>query len=410
MNRLIRFLKGYVRIRLISNEPERFINLCARNGILLWQLANRNGTYEMYLSVSDFFRLHNLCRKSRSRIEVIGKYGLSFYLYRNKKRKVFFAGGILFLCVVFFLSLFVWNIHVTGNYANSTGTILEFLKDMGITPGIPKSQLNCGEIASMIRKEFSNITWVSAKLEGTQLVLEIKENVDGFDSAESSEEPSDLTASKDGTVVSIITRAGTPLVLPGNACKKGDVLVSGEIAVKNDNQEVTAYRYVPADADIILSTIWYYYDEFPLNYEKRHYNEKVETFPILQIGSYRLESFWPFRKEQTADEETHLVQLRLTENFLIPFSVGYRKVLPYDTEQEKYTEKEAERIAQERLNRYRENLEKQQIYIMDISVKTEFVDQICRTSGTMTVLEHAVERKPCNQRTAEPSELPDTTE
>ena len=97
MNRLIRFLKGYVRIRLMSRDPERFLNLCARNRILLWQLVNRNGSYEMYLSTADFFRLHALCRKSGSRVKVLRKYGLPFFFYRNRKRKAFFAG--IFLCI-----------------------------------------------------------------------------------------------------------------------------------------------------------------------------------------------------------------------------------------------------------------------------------------------------------------------
>ena len=180
MNRLIRYLKGYVHIRLISREPERFLNLCAHNRILLWRLVSRDGFYEMYLSAADFFRLHSLCRKSGSRIKVIGKYGLPFFLYRNRKRKAFFLGILLCMCLLYVLSLFLWNIHVSGNYANSTGTILAFLEQEGITHGILKAKLNCSEIAALLREEFSNITWVSAKIEGTQLILEVKENVDGY--------------------------------------------------------------------------------------------------------------------------------------------------------------------------------------------------------------------------------------
>lgn len=398
MNRLIRLLKGYVQIRLISREPERFLNLCARSGILLWQVASRDGFYEMYLSVADFFRLRLICRKSGSTIKILGKYGFSFYLYRNRKRKVFFAGGILFCSIVLLLSLFVWNIHVTGNYANSTGTILEFLKSKGIMHGILKSKIRCGEIASMLREEFPNITWVSAKLEGTQLILEIKENVDGYVGEETLTEPSDLVASRDGTVVSIITRAGTPLVLPGSPCKKGDILVSGEIPVRNDSQEVTGYRYVPADADILLSTVWYYYDEFPLEYEKKYYQEEESVYPVFQIGNFRFESFWPFRKQQTADEETHLTQLRLTENFLLPISVGYRKIMPYITEQKKHTEEEAKEISDKHLMQYRKNLEEEQVAIQDIDVTVEIIGDICRTKGNVTVLESAFERQPCVQK------------
>lgn len=401
MNRLIRFLKGYVQIRLISREPERFLNLCARGGILMWQVTSRDGCYEMYLSTKDFFRLYPFCHKSGSKIKIIGKYGFTFYIYRNRKRKIFFAGGVLFLGIIFLLSMFVWNIRVTGNYANSTGTILEFLETKGITHGILKFKIECTDIVSMLRKEFPNITWVSARLEGTQLILEIKENVDGYVMEEIAEEPSDLRATKDGTVAAIITRAGTPLVLPGATCKKGDILVSGEIAVRNDSQEVTGYRYVPADADILLETIWYYFDEFSLTYEERSYQKESGTYPLLQFGKFRLECFWPFGKYGTADEETHLTQLRLTENFLLPVSVGYRKILPYTTEEKRYTREEASEISQSHLKQYREKLEQENISIQEISVTTEITDGICRTKGTVKVLENAVERQPCEQKTVE---------
>ena len=406
MNRLIRFLKGYVRIRLISRDPERFLNLCARNRILLWQLVNRNGSYEMYLSTADFFRLHALCRKSGSRVKVLRKYGLPFFFYRNRKRKAFFAGIFLCICLLFALSLFIWNIHVTGNYANSTGSILAFLEQQGISHGIFKSRLNCSDIAAMLREEFSNITWVSAKIEGTQLILEIKENVDGYVTEETPEGPFSLAASKDGIVSSIITRSGTPMVLPGTPCKKGDVLVSGEIAVKNDSQEVTGYRYVPADADILIETTWYYYEEFPLAYEKRKYQEPGFSFPFLQIGDVRLESFQPFQKNELADEETRLWKLYLTENFVLPISVGYQRSLPYTTEQMKYSRGEAQKLAESHLQQYMGKLEEAQISVIGSEIATEITDTVCRTRGTLTVLEEAVERQVCEQRTVTPTPAP----
>lgn len=404
MNRLIRFLKGYIHIRLISNDPERFLNLCAYNGIFLWQLVSRNGFYEMYLSASDFFRLHGICRKSGARVKILKKHGLFFFFYQNRKRKVFFSGSILFPALILGLSLFVWNIHITGNYANSTGNILKFLEANGVRHGILKKNVDCGKIAAMLREEFSNITWVSARLEGTQLILDIKENVDDYTDEKIPDEPTNLIAAKDGIVQSIVTRRGTPMVLPGGVCKKGDVLVSGEIEIKNDNREVTGYHYVAADADIIMETAWYYYDEFPIVYEKRDYLDHTAVFPVLQIGDLRMEGFWPFNRKRTFDEETRLWQLRLTENFVLPVSIGYRKTLPYESEQKKYSLEEVKRLAAERLEYYETKLEKEKIYIKDIDLNTEISGDVCRTKGTMTVLESAVERGICEQKTVIPKE------
>ena len=51
-----------------------------------------------------------------------------------------------------------------------------------------------------------------------------------------------------------ITRKGNPLVREGSEVKKGEILVSGSVEVKNDSDEVTGYQYRVSDADIIAQT------------------------------------------------------------------------------------------------------------------------------------------------------------
>lgn len=57
--------KGYVRIKAYTQSPERFLNLCAYHKITVWNLVNKNDIYEMNISIPDFFRLKNICKKNR---------------------------------------------------------------------------------------------------------------------------------------------------------------------------------------------------------------------------------------------------------------------------------------------------------------------------------------------------------
>ena len=50
------FLRGYVRVRLQSKEPERFLNLCAARRICIWAILRRENFYELCLGARDFFR------------------------------------------------------------------------------------------------------------------------------------------------------------------------------------------------------------------------------------------------------------------------------------------------------------------------------------------------------------------
>ena len=69
----------------------------------------------------------------------------------------------------------IWNIHIEGNRANSTPEILKFLEDQGVSHGMKKKSLNCSAIAASIREEYPQTAWVSARTEGTRLVITVKE-------------------------------------------------------------------------------------------------------------------------------------------------------------------------------------------------------------------------------------------
>ena len=101
-------------------------------------------------------------------------------------------------------------------------------------------------------------------LKGTCLIIDIRENDEipqPTDVLTNTLTSWDLTAPWNGTVVSIITRMGMPQVKPGDVCK-GDILVSGSVAILDNDSQIQRYEYVRADADIVIKTQFPYYDEF----------------------------------------------------------------------------------------------------------------------------------------------------
>ena len=132
-------------------------------------------------------------------------------------------GGIL----IFFLTGRIWNIHIEGNVRNSTGEILDFLDTQDINHGMSKKKINCSEVAAAVRKNFPEITWVSARIEGTRLILNIQEGIIP-QKTNSNTSPCNLLADKDGVITDMIVRRGIPVKKPGIPAKKGNLLVSGE--------------------------------------------------------------------------------------------------------------------------------------------------------------------------------------
>lgn len=85
----LKYLKGYVRIRLKGGSPERFLNLCSNNNILIWQIIRVDDEYEMYLSLQVFKELKTIIRKTNVQIKVIEKKAFLFFCINIEKEKCF---------------------------------------------------------------------------------------------------------------------------------------------------------------------------------------------------------------------------------------------------------------------------------------------------------------------------------
>lgn len=387
------YRKGYVRIRLCTDSPERFLNLCAHHKITIWNLVNKDAVYEMNMTVKNFYQLKGICRKTGVRIKVIGKYGLPFFFYRNKKRKAFFVGIFLSFCVLCMLSRYIWNIHVEGNLHNSTQSILNYLEEIDVRHGVLKKNLDCAFIAEQMRAKFPNVTWVSAKISGSRLILEIKENGNIYEKQNQKEGAYDFISDKNGVIVSMVTRKGTPLKKEGDSCVKGEILVSGRLDILNDSKEVIRCEYTGADADVCIRYDLQYYQEFPMTYKKPVYTGEYKRGYVLRIKDYYLQLK---RKTGWTDYDviTDLKQVKLTENFKIPVFYGTSTDFAYEKRRFTYTKDEAVEIARGKLGALLETLEEKGVQISENHVKIGIHNGICTAKGILTVMEKTGRRIP----------------
>jgi len=385
---ILRYLRGYLRIQIIGYSPERFLNLCSHHGIFLWNLTPSNGTYEMNIGVKGFRRLKPIVHKTQIRVIIKERHGFPFFLHKYRKRKLFFAGGAACLCLIYFLSFFIWNIHIDGNRQRTDEAILEFLENKGITHGMWKSGVDCQQIVKDIRKEYDDIIWVSAHIKGTRLMIQIKENSDTITAPEEEEEvdvPVDLIAAEDGIILDIVTRKGIPQVHEGDEVKKGDMLVAGNVPVLNDAGEIVGYQYHEADADIVAKMQMAYNDSVPLTYEKKNWTGKKQYCFFLTTSKkfYNLKLFsTPFKYSV---RETSQFTPRLGEHFYLPVSFGREVVREYKPEVKKYSDNSIQEQLTERFQKFCHNLEKKGVQILENDVKIYKESRQASAKGTLTL-------------------------
>lgn len=396
LTNLLKFIKGYVVIRLSGYSPERFLNLCSYHQIVLWGLHPSGLNYEMCVSLNGLRRLRPLVRKTKTKVVILERHGLPFILQRYKSRKLFAVGALGGAALLYVLSLFIWNIHIDGNFSLSDEVILDYLEEENIVHGIRKSRIHGEEIEAKLRERFPEITWTSAEVKGTRLIIHVKENEDAVPEEIPQEEPADLIASQSGTVVSMIVRSGTPAVTEGAEVKKGDLLVESRVEILDDAGEVSNTYYVHADADIVIRRSERYQASFSMQYEKKVYTGDKRTSFYLVLGSRRLAFSLPHRRKyENSDSITSELPLKLTENFYLPIIFGKNTQQEYVPADAVYTEEEAKARAEEELQLFFDKLSIKGLQIIENNVKIVINGDICTASGTYIVEESSVsERKP----------------
>ena len=282
------YLKGYVRIRVSGYSPERFLNACRYKNIYIWDLKRVSGAYEMNLSISGFRRLKEIIRKTGTKVCIIRRSGLPFLFHRYRKRHILFPGFILCICLILFMTRYIWGIDIRGNLSYTDDTLKKFLASEQIKNGMKKTNVDCQKIVRDLRRTYDGIIWVSASIDGCRLVIQIKENEDGLaDNSTISrinDQSTDIIADTDCTITSITTRTGIAQVKKGVQVKKGDLLVSGQIPICNDAKEITGYSPCRSDADISGETCIPYRKTLSKNYfEKEYYKSR---YHFIQKNRY----------------------------------------------------------------------------------------------------------------------------
>ena len=394
----IRWLQGYIRLCVAGYSPERFLNMCCFHNLFIWGLEPTEKGYEMYMSISDFRKLKPIIRKTHTKVTLEGRYGFPFFLARYRKRKLFFAG--LFLCAVLLraYSLFIWDIHFEGNERYPDTTLAEFLESEGVAPAMLRSRVDCPGIVKAIRKEYNDIVWVSASIDGSRLKIQVKENEDTFPEKDASvvpdggeEKPVDLIASADGVVTKIVTRSGVPQVHVGDTVKKGDILVLGRVEVVNDSQEVVGYQYHRSDADVFADTQMEYTDTLDLTYLKKVYDGKKKYQPFIRLADWTVSVGSIKNKYEHSERVTEETQVRLGENFYLPFSYGMKSVKSYSLVERTYTEEEARQLLSLDFKRFCEDLEEKGVQIRENNVKIHLYEDSASASGTVYLNERITE-------------------
>lgn len=387
MNEVQNWLKGYARLQVTGVHTERFISLIKSKEIIIWDLKPEQDGYSFNIGRRNVRDLAQIRRKTGTKITVREKHGLPYLLFRYRKRKFLILGMVICICFVYYGSRFVWDIQVNGTTYYTEEEIRNRIEERYVTLGTSTSKIDCDELEEHLREDYPDISWISCELIGTQLNVVIKETLDGTETIASEELPQDLVAAKDGTIVEIITRNGTPVKRRGDLVQKGEVLISGTVYIYDDYDEVLETDYVTADGDVIAETEYNYNDSFDMQYYQKEYSGDSHKSWILHLYKMNIPIALPGAKSEHSDaiQETHM--LRLGNTYILPIGITTVEAKEYVPVLCEYTEDEARERMQNRLEQYLDDLREKDVEIMENHVTITVDASACEASGSIVTWE-----------------------
>ena len=222
---LLRTVKGYVEFEAEGGFPERFLNLCRLNGIVLWNVENNGVKVLAFTNYEDFARLSEPAERSGMELKIIKECGLKYFVVCHKRRCGLIFGALLASACVAFLSTMVWQVDVIAEEGVNVEDFTQSLAELGVRRGAFKSKIDILEVQRALVKEYPQLVWVSLNIFGGRAEVEMSVAVPVPEIVDM-DSPANVVAAKAGKITLVGLRAGTLLVKEGMFVPEGELLIS----------------------------------------------------------------------------------------------------------------------------------------------------------------------------------------
>lgn len=226
---------GYVVFIGRGGFPERFLNLCVKYHIPLWDLQSHGEYFTGKTTARAYKHIRPVAFRSGVRVQISEKCGLPFFSSRNKKRVGLLCGVTVSALLIAVLSGHIWTIEVMGNDEIPIETVLNVAQNLGLSVGVRRSQINSEVLADGLLENIDALSWAAVNIDNCKAVIEVREAIAQPEILDTVT-PSNIIAAEDGILTKIEVFSGTAALPVGSAVLKGDLLIEG--VVKNmDNSE-----------------------------------------------------------------------------------------------------------------------------------------------------------------------------
>lgn len=345
-------LGGMVLVEVTSADLAAAFENMNRAEIPLYSVSRQDDLTALFsVQRTDYRKLAALAEKRGDKLVILRRMGLYWAGQRLAGRPVLLAGLLLLMMLSLMLPTRVLFVRVEGNEAVPDRRILAAAEDCGIRFGASRREVRSEKVKNALLESVPQLQWAGVNTAGCTAIISVRERPPEEESVAPSG-VTNVTAIRDGVVLSVTATDGTPKCQPGQAVQAGEILISGYTDCG------ICIRAGQAEGEVFARTRREIAAVFPAEYgtvgEKRPLGRKIS----LLIGKKRIN----LRKDSGISEGTcgrmySEYYITLPGGFALPMAVCVDTYHAYEIIPNRYTPQEAE----ETLRRFAEKYLHQQM-------------------------------------------------
>lgn len=221
---------GTVTVWITGAQPEDFLNLCAKEGLVLQRLACREPfTLEVRVAGYRLGRLRRLAERAQCTVQVRQRRGLAFFLWGLRRRYALLAGAALCLVLALAGGRVILTVDVTGNQTLTAEEIISQLRLCGVSVGTWGPGIPIRDVENRMMLAMDELSFFSLNLSGTRAEVIVREKGRTPPAQRDEELPTDVVSAADGIITHMEPWKGDPRYMEGDPVQKGDILITGNI-------------------------------------------------------------------------------------------------------------------------------------------------------------------------------------
>ena len=303
---IINFFKGYVKISISGKHTERFINICAKKNIYIWNIKRKSPTLlEAFISTAAFKMAEDIAISSETEIKELRRGGMMVLIKKIMGRSGLIAGFLIAALLFFWMTSRVWYIEIApSNFSEEV--LREQIKKAGIDIGVKTSSVDTVKFQAQMMNINPQLEWIWAEKSGTKIYIDLREKVKKPNPIDINE-PCNLIATHAGKITFSMITEGRAMVTVGTHVSEGQLLAGGIL-----DSSVVGARGVHSQGTVMADVYIKKYGDYLLTKEVEVPTGREKKSYVLVLGKNEIS--FPSKKTEFKN--------KTTETIKIPIKIG----------------------------------------------------------------------------------------